>query len=88
LEGLANGVPLVAIPVANDQPGVASRIRYTGTGVSVPMAEVTVPKLSALITEVLNGTHYKVRAQSLKHTIAAANGLEKAVNLLERAFTS
>ncbi|MEG3864073.1 glycosyltransferase, partial [Microcoleus sp. herbarium12] len=28
LESLRNGVPLVAIPVANDQPGVAARIAY------------------------------------------------------------
>ena len=30
LECLTNGVPMVAIPVANDQPGIASRIAWTG----------------------------------------------------------
>src|SRR6266853_6737775 len=32
LESLAQGVPMVAIPVTNDQPGVAARIAYTKTG--------------------------------------------------------
>ena len=34
LESLAQGVPLVAMPVANDQPGVAARIAHTKTGMS------------------------------------------------------
>jgi UDP:flavonoid glycosyltransferase YjiC (YdhE family) len=29
LESLSNGVPLVAIPIANDQPGIGARIEWT-----------------------------------------------------------
>lgn len=29
LESLSNGIPMVAIPIANDQPGVAARIAWT-----------------------------------------------------------
>jgi hypothetical protein len=32
LEALAEGVPLVALPVTIDQPGVAARIRAKGVG--------------------------------------------------------
>jgi zeaxanthin glucosyltransferase len=32
LEALAEGVPIVAIPVGYDQPGVAARIAYHGVG--------------------------------------------------------
>ena len=32
LESLTYGVPIVAIPITNDQPGVATRIVYTGSG--------------------------------------------------------
>ncbi len=32
LECLTNGVPMVAIPIANDQPGIAARIAWAGAG--------------------------------------------------------
>ncbi|MEM9246017.1 MAG: glycosyltransferase, partial [Cyanobacteria bacterium P01_F01_bin.153] len=32
LESLNQGVPMVAIPITNDQPGVATRIAWTGAG--------------------------------------------------------
>ena len=44
LESLSNGVPMVTIPIANDQPGVAGRIAWTGTGVFIPLRKVQVKK--------------------------------------------
>jgi UDP:flavonoid glycosyltransferase YjiC (YdhE family) len=32
LEALTYGVPLVAIPITNDQPGIAARIAHSGNG--------------------------------------------------------
>ena len=40
LESLAQGVPMVAIPITNDQPGVAARIAWSGTGVVLPPNQV------------------------------------------------
>ena len=37
LECLSNAVPMVAIPIANDQPGVAARIAWTGAGAAIPL---------------------------------------------------
>ncbi len=50
LESLTQGVPMVAIPVTNDQPGVAARIAYTKSGAYVSIQEMTASRLSALIT--------------------------------------
>jgi zeaxanthin glucosyltransferase len=86
LESLTQGVPLVAIPVTNDQPGVAARIAYTKTGAYVPIQEMTAARLSALIEEVLSNPEYRQNANDMKQVIAETNGLEKAVDLLERAF--
>src|SRR6202042_1731300 len=36
LESLAEGVPLVALPQGNDQPGVAARIAARGAGLVIP----------------------------------------------------
>lgn len=86
LESLAQGVPLVAIPVTNDQPGVAARIAHTKTGGFVPLQGMTVPWLSALIDDVLSNPEYRRNANEMKQTIAKTNGMEKAVDLLEDAF--
>jgi MGT family glycosyltransferase len=86
LESLTQGVPLVAIPITNDQPGVAARIAYTKTGAFVPFKELTVPRLSSMIDEVLRNPEYRQNADRLRQVIADTNGLEKAVDLLEEAF--
>ena len=46
LEALAQGVPQVAIPVTNDQPGVAARIAAHLTGVVTSLEELTVSNLA------------------------------------------
>jgi MGT family glycosyltransferase len=87
LESLTQGVPMVAIPVSNDQPGVAARITHTKTGAYVPIQEMTASRLSALIDEVLSNPEYRQNANNMKQVIAETNGLEKAADLLEQAFT-
>ncbi|MEA2264056.1 MAG: zeaxanthin glucosyltransferase [Acidobacteriaceae bacterium] len=86
LESLAQGVPMVAIPVSMDQPGVAARIAYTKTGAYVPLQEMTATRLSLLIKEVLSNPEYRQNANKMKQAIVQTNGLEKAVDLLEDAF--
>ena len=86
LESLAAGVPLVAIPVTNDQPGVAARIAYTKTGEFLLLKELTVRRLSSLIDKVLRNPAYRQNAVRMRKAIADTNGLEKAVDLLEEAF--
>jgi MGT family glycosyltransferase len=85
LEALTQGVPLVAIPVTNDQPGVAARIAYTKPAF-VPLKELTVPRLTLLIDEVLRNPEYRENANRLRQAIANTNRLEKAVDLLEKAL--
>jgi zeaxanthin glucosyltransferase len=86
LEALTQGVPMVAIPVSVDQPGVAARIAYTKTGAYIPIQEMTASRLSALIDEVLSDPEYRQNANNMKQVLAETNGLEKAADLLEQAF--
>ncbi|MGA2886999.1 MAG: glycosyltransferase [Terracidiphilus sp.] len=86
LETLANGVPIVAIPVTNDQPGVAARVAHSTTGTFVPLQQMTIEKLSALVDEVLENPVYRQNARRLRKAIAGRNGLELAVDLFEQAF--
>ena len=59
LEALAQGVPRVAIPVTNDQPGVAARIADKKTGLVAPLKDLTAPRLSGLVDEVLTDPRFR-----------------------------
>jgi len=73
------GPPMVALPVTNDQPGVAARIAYRKIGAYVPIQGMTASQLSALIDEVLNNNpEYHQNANNMKQVIAETNGLKKS----------
>ncbi len=86
LEALTQGVPQVAIPVTNDQPGVAARIADKKTGLFVPLKELTAPRLSRLVDEVLKNPIYRDNALYFHKIIAETNGLSAAADRLEQAF--
>ncbi len=86
LEALTQGVPQVAIPVTNDQPGVAARIAAHQTGVVASLEELTVSHLSTLVDEVLNNSMYRDNARKFQQAIAKTDGLSRAASLLEEAF--
>jgi zeaxanthin glucosyltransferase len=86
LEALAQGVPLVAIPITVDQPGVAARIAEKKTGLVIQLKELTGPRLGFLLDQVLNDSTYRNNARYFQKAIAETNGVSKAADLLERAF--
>lgn len=90
LESLTAGVPMVAIPVTNDQPGVGARIAYTETGVVVPLktlaSELGVQKLRAAIETVLHDATYRESARRIQQAIARTNGLRMAADLIDRVL--
>jgi len=85
LESLSNGVPMVAIPVANDQPGVAARIAYTGVGELVSLKELSVSKVRSAIEKVLTQESYKQRAIEMQEAIGRSGGVKRAADIIEQA---
>jgi zeaxanthin glucosyltransferase len=84
LESLSNGVPMVAIPIANDQPGVAARIAWTGTGEVVPLAKSGSSRLRTAVERVLTEDTYKQNAVRLQAAIQRAEGVSRAADILEQ----
>jgi zeaxanthin glucosyltransferase len=83
LESLAQGVPQVAIPVTFDQPGVAARIADKQTGLVTSLGKLTPEHLSTLLSKVISNPTYRVNAGKIQKTIASANGLSVAADLIE-----
>lgn len=88
LESLNNAVPMVAIPIANDQPGVAARIAWTGTGEVVPLSRLNVPRLQFAIRKVLTDKSYKQNAIKLQAAIKKAGGVSRAVDIVEQVVST
>ncbi|MEM6520748.1 MAG: glycosyltransferase [Cyanobacteria bacterium P01_C01_bin.70] len=88
LESLSSGVPMVAIPIANDQPGVAARIAWTGTGEVVPLKQLNLSKLQHSIKQVLTEASYKNHALRLQKAIQQAGGTKRAADIIEQAIAS
>ena len=86
LEALTQGVPMVAIPIGFDQPGVAARIAYHGVGEFVAEGSLTAERLLQLIRTVMNNPGYGEKARNLQRVIAQTQGLDLAADLIERAL--
>ena len=86
LESLAWGVPMVVLPVTYDQPGVGARVEWAGVGRSIPIARLTLERLRVAVRTVLGDPAYRVRAGLLRSSIEAADGLNRAADLIESEF--
>ncbi|NEQ35488.1 MAG: glycosyltransferase [Okeania sp. SIO3I5] len=88
LESLNNAVPMVAIPIAFDQPGVAARIAWSGTGEAIPLKRLTVDQLRKAISQVLTQPSYKQNAVRLQEAIKRSGGVTRAADIIERAVST
>jgi zeaxanthin glucosyltransferase len=88
LESLSNGVPMVAIPITNDQPGVAARLAWAGAGEVVTLSRLSVPRLRTAIQKVLTEDSYKKNAVRLQKAIQQGGGVTRAIDIVELAVST
>lgn len=88
MECLMYGVPMVAIPVANDQPGVSARIVWSGVGERVSLKNLSVEKLRTAIQAVLTNSAYKQTALALQADCQHTGGVQKAADIIETAIAT
>lgn len=86
LESLSCSVPMVAIPITNDQPGVGARLAWTGAGEVVSLSSLSVPRLRNAVQKVLTQETYRSNASRLQEAIALGGGVNRAADIIERAI--
>lgn len=86
LESLSAGVPLVAVPLGNDQPGVAARVKTMGAGVVVPRHRLSAARLRRAVLRVLHEDSYRDAARRLQSAIAHLDGPGQAAELIENVL--
>lgn len=84
LECLAAGVPMLCLPITNDQPGVAARVEWVGAGRHLSPRAASPARLRALRQELLNNPSYRQVARAFQSEIAETPGATLAADLIER----
>lgn len=86
LDALAAGVPIVAVPIAFEQPGTAARIEWSGAGRTVPPAKAR-HRLADTLGEVMSDPAYRVAAHRIAGTMAF-DGAVHAAGLVSAALSA
>ena len=87
LDCLSEGVPMVAVPIANEQPGIAARVAWTGAGEALPLERATPEALRSTIDRVLGDPSYRLAADRIRESIRDGGGAPRAAELIEEALT-
>ncbi len=84
LDALSVGVPMVAIPITNEQPGIAARVAWTGAGEALPAKRVTPDRLRSLIRRVQKEPSYRAAAERVRRSIQSGGGAPLAAEIIEK----
>jgi MGT family glycosyltransferase len=86
LEALATGTPMVAVPVTNEQPGIAARVVWVGAGEAIAHKHLTPQALRSAVVRVLSDPSYRTAAERVRNSIQAGGGAPRAAELIEQSL--
>jgi zeaxanthin glucosyltransferase len=87
LETLMQGKPLLALPMALDQPAVAARLAALGVAEVLPAENRSSEQLRTALLKVQNDPAYQNAAQKLQSQMQSLHGLERAADIIEEALS-
>jgi len=88
LETLMEGKPMVVIPIARDQPAVATRLARQGVAIVLQPTRLSTRNILMAITKILRDRRYQEAALKLQANIRAVRGLQMAADLIEAALNN
>ncbi|WP_062229477.1 nucleotide disphospho-sugar-binding domain-containing protein [Aureimonas frigidaquae] len=88
LDALEAGVPMLALPLAFDQPGVAARIRHHGVGLSLSPSRASpsrasASRIEAALARILAEPGFAANACGIGQALKAGGGAARAAELVE-----
>lgn len=86
LDALAAGVPIVALPIAFEQPGTAARIAYVGAGRVLSPRGLTASVLALALRGVMTEPSYRAAARRIGDEMAASGGAGRAAAQVSAAL--
>ncbi|WP_312511490.1 glycosyltransferase [Massilia sp.] len=86
MEAIAARTPILALPVAFDQPGAAARIEYAGIGLRASARVSSTGRIRDQLRRLLNEPQFAARMAPLADEIRQAGGAVRAADIVERAL--
>ena len=77
---------MLALPITNDQPGVAARIANKKVGIVISPDQASPENFVAAIKRVLGDSTFRDNVRRVQEAIRSTDGLSIAADILERAF--
>jgi zeaxanthin glucosyltransferase len=87
LESIAAGKPMVAIPIGNDQPGVAARLAAKGVAIVLRRRSLTPAKVENAVRMILENDRYARAVTALRDSIGQIDGAALAAQLIEEKLS-
>lgn len=88
LNCLSVGVPMVAIPITTDQPGMAARIAQAQAGEVIPLKKLNVSVMKTLIEKVFKEPHYRNNAAKIGAAIQQSGGVQYGADIIEQVLST
>lgn len=85
-DAITHATPILAIPIAFDQPGVAARVVWSGIGRKVSRY-CTADTLEQSLDFLLHEPSYKQRLIGMQEELRQAGGVERAATIVEQALS-
>ncbi|HFZ8995471.1 TPA: glycosyltransferase [Citrobacter freundii] len=85
MDAIATATPVLAIPLAFDQPGVAARVVFSGIGRKASRFSCS-RTLSRHLHELLHDQRYRRRLSVLQKQLSHAGGASRAARIVEQAL--
>lgn len=83
LDALAAGTPMLTLPIAFDQPGVAARVVQSGAGLRLSARLASAPMIAHALHELLADPRFARRADMLGAEVRASGGAPLGARLIE-----
>lgn len=85
-ESLMEGKPMIAIPLAHDQPAVAARLARLKIAEILPVMRLSAKQIRAAVIKLLNDRSYRDAAVEMQTKLQSVHGVECAVGVIEDAL--
>jgi zeaxanthin glucosyltransferase len=86
LETLQQGKPMLALPVALDQPAIAHHLKRLGIAKVLPQAERSIGHLCLALLKLKQDSRYAEAARGIQGELQRMDGAEQAALIIEEAL--
>ena len=86
MDAIAARTPILALPIAFDQPGTAARVVHAGIGLKASARFAGSTKLARLLRRLLDEDSFRTRLDALGGSVAGAGGTVRAADIIEAAL--